>query len=288
MEMVREFEGRSLRVRPWRGRMWVEARNLGQVLGYGDPGEVLRVIDRHAEDFEDGIDVVKVVGADLAEWKAVDIPSDCPDVDRTARLTLLSETAARMVAMLARTPDATRVRRWLAGVWAEIARTGSYVAPTAPAAPEPQLEPAGLRQDLFFGPMPAMVRATEAWLRSEAHPPGFRPEQFTAADVLRHGFGMTPTHGTSVTVGKILARLGLPSRVCHHARVWTTVGWSGSTAALARPSSAQLPEEALSLLTHGERSALAMAFVEKGRAAVLTGDRARAQLVFDAVLRTMG
>ena len=96
--MVREFEGRSLRVRPWRGRMWVEARNPGEVLGYADPGEVLRVIDRHTEDFVEGIDVVKLVGEDLAEWKAVDmtsarghvtdIPSDRPDVDRTARLTL--------------------------------------------------------------------------------------------------------------------------------------------------------------------------------------------------------
>ena len=99
--MVREFEGRSLRVRPWRGSLWVEARNLGEVLGYSDPRDVVELVRSREEDFVEGVDVVKLVGDELAAWKnaarsdltaddgrVTDVPSDRPDVDRTARLTL--------------------------------------------------------------------------------------------------------------------------------------------------------------------------------------------------------
>lgn len=135
-EIVREFEGVALRVRLFRGRRWVEARNLGEVLGFKDRRDALQLIDRYAEDFVEGIDAVKLTGADLAEWKA-DYPATSGDpdgdmsstrghVDRAARIVLLSEIAARTVAMLARTPKARAVRRWLANVWAEIDRTGRY------------------------------------------------------------------------------------------------------------------------------------------------------------------
>lgn len=156
--MVREFEGRSMRVRPWRGRLWVEARNLGEVLGYTDPGEVLRVVDRHAEDFMDGTDVVVLRGSDLAEYLGGDRQTDGhkPEDAMVRNLTLLSEIAARMVAMLARTPDAARVRRWLAEVWSQIARTGSY-QPSAAHAHGPAL---GL--DVLYGSLPEMTVAIGA------------------------------------------------------------------------------------------------------------------------------
>jgi len=294
--MVREFEGRSLRVRPWRGSLWVEARNLGEVLGYSDPRDVVELVRSREEDFVEGVDVVKLVGDELAAWKnaarsdltaddgrVTDVPSDRPDVDRAPQITLLSETAARMVAMLARTPDAARVRRWLAGVWAEIARTGSYTAPASAQTPAPA--PPALSRSILYGPMPTMLRALSDWLRSPAG--AALGERFTAAaDVLRQGFGMAPGdgHGPMVSVGKALARLGLPSRIAHHARIWTLNGWDP----VEQPMSAASEAPTLSLLDPAERTALAAVFATKGRDAVRSGDRARAQLAFGAALMAMG
>jgi prophage antirepressor-like protein len=279
--MVREFEGRSMRVRPWRGRLWVEARNLGDVLGYTDPSEVLRVVDRHAEDFVEGTDVVVLRGSDLAEYLGGDRQTDGHKTEdaMVRNLTLLSELAARMVAMLARTPDAARVRRWLAEVWSQIARTGSYQPPAAPA----------LGRDVLYGSLPEMTVAIGEWLRRGEHPAGFRRERFTAGDVLRCGFGVAEEHGLLVSVGKALARLGLQSRPAHGSRLWTVAGWTGTVPAVPPPPVVRpAPTSALALLDSGERSSLAGVFAEKGRAAVASGDRARAQLAFDAALLAMG
>lgn len=128
------FEGKSLRVRLWRGRPCVVAQEFGAVLGYADGA---RLVDQIRGPWKgeliDGVDSAILAGADLVEWKRLSPESGESRTDRTPSLLVLFEPGMYLAAIKARTAAGSRVRRWLASdVLPSILRTGRYERPTAP------------------------------------------------------------------------------------------------------------------------------------------------------------
>ncbi len=119
--IVRVFEGHTLRVRLWRGRLVIPAAELGEFLGYTE-GRYLadNISGPWIEEFIPGVDYEVLEGEDLAAWKA-ELSGESPD-SRIPSLMILTETGARLASIKARTPFGQKVRRWLAETWAALDR----------------------------------------------------------------------------------------------------------------------------------------------------------------------
>lgn len=140
------FEGHDITAIEYKGQPVVIARELGAALGYADPGRLAENLsEKWAGDFQEGRDFVKLVGPELASFKAVlsHIPLNRGDVDRTARLLLLTESGAQLAAILSRTPAGTRFRRWIVDVLIpEWRRRNASTSPVAGEALVPRsIEP---------------------------------------------------------------------------------------------------------------------------------------------------
>lgn len=132
--LARVFDGRALQFRTHGGRPCVAAANLGAVLGYEQPRALVdKIRGPWREEFVEGVDLDVLTGDELAAWNDSSDSLESPASPGGARsLVVLYESGARLAAIKARTPAGVKVRRWLAEVWGEIARTGQYVA-TKPA-----------------------------------------------------------------------------------------------------------------------------------------------------------
>lgn len=112
------------------GRAVLLAQQVGEALGYADPAKLANnIIQKWADDFEEGRDFIKLTNGRLAAFKAaVNCRPDRAAVDdnhrpdravvdpRTPNLILLTESGAQLAAILSRTPQGRAFRRWLVDV----------------------------------------------------------------------------------------------------------------------------------------------------------------------------
>lgn len=147
------FDGHRLTTLTIEGTPYWLAREVGEVLGYGDKGRALieQISDEWASELMPERHYRKIVNGELAALKA--IISDMPGVvrhvidGRARSVTLLSREGLNRVLILTGKPVGIRFRDWLdADVLPAIQETGGYsVAPEPPKVdatpPPPVIEP---------------------------------------------------------------------------------------------------------------------------------------------------
>lgn len=123
--IVRVFEGHTLRVRLWRGRLVIPAAELGEFLGYAEGRKLSdNITGAWNDEFIAGVDYEVLEGDDLKEFEASNDYTESVESSRGGRRSLIvvTETGARLASIKARTPFGQKVRRWLAETWAALDR----------------------------------------------------------------------------------------------------------------------------------------------------------------------
>jgi prophage antirepressor-like protein len=116
--MVQEFEGHNVTLLH-QNRVWLIAKEVGRILGYGDNGsDLVRIINRDwRPELEKGDDVRDVSGKKLKQIKVVgdagDKSSPAAVYAKTSRLTLISEQGFYLVCMKTNKPLGFQFRYWL-------------------------------------------------------------------------------------------------------------------------------------------------------------------------------
>ena len=174
-EIVREFEGRKLRVRVWQGRPCALSNDVGLAVGYRD-GRALtnKVMGEWAREFIEGVDFVRLKGSALkAFFDSTDSVESSLGHGGTRTAIALYESGIYLALLKTRKPAGIRLRRFLAtDVLPELARTGSYTAPSAPSPPAPAVErTAELRRRERFAARAEAILAKHFadFLASEGH-----------------------------------------------------------------------------------------------------------------------
>lgn len=141
---VYTFEGHALTVLMRDGRPHFVAAEVGVALGYEDGSRLTdKITGEWSEEFIAGTDFVKLTGEDLRAVKSVlsqrdsgesHIPPNRGDVQRTARMLLLTRDGLNLALMKTRKPAGVRMRRWLASEVLPALQQGEMVASSDPEA----------------------------------------------------------------------------------------------------------------------------------------------------------
>lgn len=113
MAIVKQFEGKSLSVFEIDGEPYWIAKQVGEVLQYGNGGgNFVKMISRNwRSEFEDDFQVLR--GEDLVEFKTMAKEEADMEFPRVTHLMLLSESGVRRAALRGGRPVGIRLREWL-------------------------------------------------------------------------------------------------------------------------------------------------------------------------------
>lgn len=173
-ELIRSafsFEGRPLTFIEYHERRVVIARELGAMLDYGDDGKNLmrKLTGDWADRLIEGRHLIKLVGEELAAFKAMMPLGDESSPSRAPALILLTEAGVHLVLILSRQPKAIPIQEWLAEtVMPQLARDGHYSPDRhvdaagqlhGPTPTPPPLPPADPRLEMFERLVPHLTEA---------------------------------------------------------------------------------------------------------------------------------
>lgn len=125
----RVFENNQITQIMYKGQQVLIAKEVGRVLGYADDGRMLITkLSEWSDEFEEGIETIKLEGSQLIEFKSVlELILDSWISSHTRNLILLTESGVNKVLMKTNKPVGKRLRKWLArDVLPSLRKTGSY------------------------------------------------------------------------------------------------------------------------------------------------------------------
>lgn len=120
-DLVARFEDVDMAILDKDGQRWVTAKQLAEALGYDDHRALIRLIDRHPEEFKDKTLVVKLTTSHTNS------PGDM----------IINYFGVIRVGMLSDAPRAPRFRDWAERVLYAVMTEGSYVEPSMQPGREP-------------------------------------------------------------------------------------------------------------------------------------------------------
>lgn len=134
--MMNEFEGNNVSTITYKGRPCWLVKEIGEVLGYPPQGLVKRILDEWANEVEDGVEIAKLSGKELDEFRSVynglhvAIPGNgTAKLSPKARsITLLYEPGLYLVLAKTNKPKGRRFRKFISReVMPQVARDGHYI-----------------------------------------------------------------------------------------------------------------------------------------------------------------
>jgi len=113
----RVFESNQITQIIFKGQPVLITKEVGKVLGYSDNGRslVVRISTEWSDEFEEGIETIKLEGSQLSELKSLFVDNtNYVTSNKTQRLLLLTESGVNKVLMKTNKPVGKRLRKWLA------------------------------------------------------------------------------------------------------------------------------------------------------------------------------
>lgn len=151
MELALEFGSTKFEVVDHNGRPWLQARQLGEALGYSRPDAILNIYDRNKDEFTtDMTTTIELMVGVVAQKVRIFSPRGC-----------------HLLSMFARTPVAKQFRKWVLDVLDKLATEEAQNTPTHSTGPDSPIGPAD--QNI----LQAIVRAKVAQMPEASSRGGF-------------------------------------------------------------------------------------------------------------------